>query len=169
MSNSPSCKGSCFVLLRFSSKCLRDEAPIITASENTKKLNCFNFDYWRMSSFDLPAILQPVKWYITSLACSQVIYHGFVTRMSHGYQLKMCNEKGYPEKRVCDKWFTHLHVRRPSWSDGTSTGGTRQLNSLFLHRKCDLMLFSVCPVNQTKASSRNAWHICGIQTNRYIP
>lgn len=32
----PSCKGSCFVLLRFSSKCLTEDAPRITASETTK-------------------------------------------------------------------------------------------------------------------------------------
>lgn len=34
----PSCKGPCFVLLMFSSKCLTEDAPRITASETTKWL-----------------------------------------------------------------------------------------------------------------------------------
>lgn len=37
--HSPSCKGPFFALLRFSSKCLMEAAPRITASENMKKVS----------------------------------------------------------------------------------------------------------------------------------
>lgn len=50
----------------------------------------------------------------------------------------------------------YLHGHHPSANDGTSIEGLHRSKRLFLHRKCDPMLPSVCQVNQTRASSKNA-------------
>lgn len=50
----------------------------------------------------------------------------------------------------------YLHGHHPSANDGTSIEGLHRSKRLFLHRKSDPMLPSVCQVNQTRASSKNA-------------
>lgn len=54
------------------------------------------------------------------------------------------------------KGSKYLHAHHPSANDGTSIEELHQSRTLFLHRKCDPMLPSVCQVNQTRASSKNA-------------